>query len=404
MSRPEPSIRWPLLAIALACLWLVSRLIGPEPLEADTALAPRNSKLEVQLHELADGDKMEIDVIGLWELRSGDGDLLAKGDGMRGWLSYRDGRFTVGGWIATCDHAILHSYGDAALVLDTWRYRGSLHLRKKSRRSGKPAHLEVALELPLEDYVLGVVTGEMATSKEGIDEALQAQAIAARSYAVFQILRGRTQLSSTASDQRFLSVDLETEAARQAVAATTGKILRHEDTYVPAFFHADCGGSTSNGTRSGFGNSLVLQARLEPADAAHSVKPHTWSERLDANKLDAMAVELEIGSYASGLQILERDYGGRVIEAKLTGPEGSHIMPGEELRRRFGLPSAMIDLLGVLRDGSVMIEGRGRGHGIGLCQLGAQDLARGGRTCAEILQHYYPGASIELLTEPIRPQ
>ncbi len=404
MNRANPSIRWTWLGIFLAALWLLSNAFGPKELDAHTALQPRNPNLEVQLHRLADGERMELDVIGLWELRSSNGDLLAKGDGLRGWLSYQDGRFSVGGWISTSNHAVLHSYGDAAIVLDTWRYRGALHLRKKSKRKGNPAHLEAALELPLEDYVLGVVTGEMATSRNGIGEALKAQAIAARSYAVFQMLRGRTQLSSTASDQRFLSVDLETEAAREAVTATTGMILRHQDQYVPAFFHADCGGATSNGTDSGFGNSLVLQMVSEPIAAPHKVKPHSWSERVDAAELDQMAIELGVGEYATGLQILRRDTGGRVLEAKLTGELGSHTMPGEELRRRFHLPSAMVDLIGVLRDGSVVVEGRGRGHGIGLCQLGAQDLARDSHTYQEILHHYYPGASIEPLTEPIRRQ
>jgi stage II sporulation protein D len=404
MNQASPNIRWAWLGLFLAALWFLSNVLGPDELDAHTARQPRNPLLEVQLHKLSDGQRLELDVIGLWELRSSKGDLLAKGDGLRGWLSFQDGRFSVGGWISTSDHAVLHSFGDAAIVLDTWRYRGALHLRKKSKRQGKPAHLEAALELPMEDYVLGVVTGEMATSRNGIGEALKAQAVAARSYAVFQLLRGRTQLSSTASDQRFLSVDLETEAAREAVKATTGMTLRHQGQYVPAFFHADCGGATSNGTDSGFGNSLVLQMVTEPVAAPHKVKPHTWSQRVDAAELDQMATELGVGEYASGLQILRRDTGGRVLEAKLTGALGSHTMPGEELRRRFHLPSAMIDLIGVLRDGSVMVEGRGRGHGIGLCQLGAQDLARDGHNYQEILQHYYPGAEIELLTEPIRPQ
>ena len=401
MNRTEPSIRWAWLGIALAALWLFSRVLGSDELDAHAKVEPRNPLLEVNLNSLSDGQRLELDVIGLWELRSGNGDLLAKGDGMRGWLSFQDGRFTVGGWISTSNHAVLHSFGDAAIVLDTWRYRGSLHLRKKPKRRGKPAQLEVALELPQEDYVLGVVTGEMSTSKNGIEEALKAQAIAARTYAVYQLRRGRSQLSSTASDQRFLPVDMETDAARKAVSETKGMILRHKEEYVPAFFHADCGGSTSNGIDSGFGNSIVLQGVAEPADASHKRVPHTWSERVDAAELDRMAVDLKIGSYVDGLQILRRDPGGRVLEAKFTGSDGSHIMPGEELRRRFSLPSAMIDLIGVLRDGSVMVEGRGRGHGIGLCQLGAQDLARGGRSCEQILQHYYPGASIEALTEPI---
>jgi stage II sporulation protein D len=179
-------------------------------------------------------------------------------------------------------------------------------------------------------------------------------------------------------------------------------LLRNSDEYVPAYFHADCGGSTSDGAASGFGNSPVLKHVKEAKDSDHVLLPHTWRERIDAEKLDALSAKFNVGEHATGLQILERDPGGRVLQAKLTGSEGSFEIPGEELRRLLSLPSAMIDLLGVLRDGSLIIEGRGRGHGIGLCQIGAQALAKKGKTCVEILEHYYPGARIELLAEPIR--
>ncbi|MBC8404705.1 MAG: SpoIID/LytB domain-containing protein [Planctomycetes bacterium] len=401
MSQAEPKIRWTLLGILLAALWLLSKISGPESLDAKTLARPRNPRLEVRLQKMLEGSRLELDVIGLWELRSGGGDLVAKGDGMRGWLSYSDRMVSVGGWQSKLDHLVLHTFGDAALILDTWRYRGHLHLRTKAAKNGTPRHLEIALKLPLEDYVLGVVTGEMATSKNGIQEALRAQAIAARSYAVFQIFSGRTQLSSTPSDQRFLPVDLETAAAREAVAKTRGQILRHDEQFVPAFFHADCGGATSNGTASGFGHSDVLQAVLEPYSGTHASNPHTWSKRVEAKRLDELAADLNLGEYTTGLQILQRDDGGRVMQAKFTGTSGSHKVLGEELRRLLQLPSAMIDLIGVLRDGSVILEGRGRGHGIGLCQVGAQALALQGRTCQQILGHYYPGARIELLTEPI---
>jgi stage II sporulation protein D (peptidoglycan lytic transglycosylase) len=403
MNSAEQRSAWFFLGVLLVALWLLSWLTSDHALDAASAKHPLNPPIQVFLRDLELEEKLEIDVEGIWELRTPNGDFLARGVGMRGWLDYRNGEIWVAGWKSSVAHCVLRSFGDAALTLDTRRYRGQLHLRKIRATKERPDHLELTLELPLEDYVLGVLTGEMSTGPSGTQAAFQAQAIAARTYAIFQLQSGRMVLSSSASDQRFLSVDYETAAAREAVHQTTGLVLKFDGEVTPAFFHADCGGQTSSGSDAQFGTNPTLRGIADLGAAEHLAQTRHWRERIDPERLDYLANRYGLGDHATGLQILQRDPGGRVQTAKIIGPEGGKELAGEELRRQFALPSAMIDLLGVLTDGSLVIEGRGRGHGVGLCQIGAQSMARSGYNFRQILAHYYYQAEAELLTEPIQP-
>lgn len=392
---------WALFAGLVAALALIAFVSRGDGLDAATKLRPRNPMIEVHLRDLDAGEAITIDVDGLWELRTTDGTFLARDTGMRGWLELRPEGLSVAGWKVENQHVILQTFGDQALALDTYHYRGRLHLR--TLRENSKTRLQLSLELPLEDYVLGVLIGEMSTQVTGVDAALQAQAIAARTYVVYQMRRGRSMIRSTVADQRFLSTDFETETARQAVQQTTGLVLKHEDRLVPAYFHADCGGSTSNATLHEFGDSPVLRAVPDIGAAGHLSLTDSWERIVPAEKLDAIAQAWGLGDHARSLDIMQRDDAGRVVRAQFTGVDGSRAVPGDRIRAELGLPSALITLLGVLRDGSLRVEGIGNGHGIGLCQLGALAQARAGRDARAILAHYYPGARIAILSDPVQP-
>lgn len=393
---------WALFAGLIAALALVAFFSRGDGLDAATKLRPRNPMIEVHLRDLDPREAITIDVDGLWELRTDDGSFLARDTGMRGWLELRPEGLSVAGWKVESKHVILQAFGDHALALDTYHYRGRLHLRQ-IRKDGV-SRLQLSLELPLEDYVLGVLIGEMSTQVTGVDAALQAQAIAARTYVVYQLRRGRTMIRSTVADQRFLSTDFETETAREAVKQTTGLVLKQEDgRLVPAYFHADCGGATSDADVHEFGKSPVLRGVLDIGPAGHLSASDSWERIVPAKKLDRIAEAWNLGEHATSFDILERDEAGRVVRAQFGGDQSSREVPGDRIRAELGLPSAIITLFGVLRDGSLRVEGIGAGHGIGLCQLGALAQARAGRDARQILAHYYPGAKIGVLTDPVQP-
>ena len=392
---------WALFASLIAGLALVAFVSRGDGLDAATKERPRNPMIEVHLRDLPMREPVALDAEGLWELRDADGTYLARDTGMRGWLELRPEALSVAGWLTESSHVVLQAFGDAALAVDTYHYRGKLHLRKK-RKDGE-SFLQLSLELPLEDYVLGVLIGEMSTQVRGIDAALQAQAIAARTYVIYQLRRGRTMIRSTTADQRFLSTDFETEAARKAVRDTTGLVLKEGDRLVPAFFHADCGGRTSDGLAHEFGSSEVLRGVPDVGPAAHASRSSKWQRTVPAKTLDRIARAHDLGEHATEFQIVSRDEAGRMLRASFSGDKATRIFPGDRMRAELGLPSGMITLFGVQRDGSLRVEGVGAGHGIGLCQLGALELARSGRDVRGILAHYYPGAKIAVLTDPVQP-
>jgi len=391
---------WAVLAVLLAAFTALAVTIRGDGLDAATRIAPRNPMIEVHLRDLDRGEKLALDVLGVWEMRTPNGTRLANGDGLRGWLRFGPEGVTVGGWQMPSDHVVLHAYGDAAIRLDTLTYRGRLHLRRNRAKDAPP--LELTLELPLEDYVLGVLVGEMSSARPGVAEALRAQAVAARTYAVWQLRRGRERLRSTAVDQRFLSVDFETQAARDAVRETTGQILKHANRIVPAYFHADCGGATSPGAQHGFGDHPALHGTRETGPSFHGDDSTFWTRLIEADKLDTLAKRWGVGDWIAGLDVVSADRGGRVQRVRVFGDDSSHELYGEQLRSALRLPSIMVDRFAVLGDGSLRVDGRGRGHGIGLCQIGAVAQARAGREYREILAHYYPGAEVDLLTSPVR--
>lgn len=393
---------WALFAGLVAALALVAFVSRGDGLDAATRTAPRNPLIEVHLRDLPAREPIPLDVEGLWELRTSDGAPLAKDTGMRGWLELRPEGLSVAGWTTDNDHVILQAFGDAALAIDTYHYRGRLHLRTK-REDGE-RFLQLSLELPLEDYVLGVLIGELSTQGIGADAALQAQAIAARSYVIYRLRGGRALIRSTVADQRFLSTDFETDAAREAVRATTGLVLEQDGALVPTYFHADCGGRTSSGADHEFGRGHpALRGVPDVGPAAHLQETRHWERNVPAHKLDAIAQAWELGAHADGMDVLERDAAGRVVRARFRGSDATREIPGDRLRAELGLPSAVITMMGVLKDGSLQVEGVGHGHGIGLCQLGALAMARNGRSVEAILAHYYPGAKIGVLDEPVRP-
>lgn len=392
---------WALFASLIAGLALVAFVSRGDGLDAATKERPRNPMIEVHLRDLPMREPIALDAEGLWELRDADGTFLAKDTGMRGWLELRPEALSVAGWLTESKHVVLQAFGDAALSVDTYHYRGSLHLRQK-RKDGE-TYLQLSLELPLEDYVLGVLIGEMSTQVSGVDAALQAQAIAARTYVVYQLRRGRTMIRSTTADQRFLSTDFETEAARRAVRETTGLVLKHEGRLIPAYFHADCGGRTGDGEAHEFGAWPVLRGVPDVGPAAHHSRTTSWQRTVPAEKLDRIAQAHDLGEHATEFRIVERDEAGRMLRASFAGEKAVRIFPGDRMRAELGLPSGMITLFGVQRDGSLRVEGIGAGHGIGLCQLGALELARSGREVRGIIAHYYPGAQIAVLTDPVQP-
>jgi stage II sporulation protein D len=248
------------------------------------------------------------------------------------------------------------------------------------------------LELRLEDYVAGVVGGEMPGSFP--PEALKAQAVAARSYALTRKLEAQAagrawDIGAGVLAQVFTRTP--SAPARAAAEATAGEVLAQGMEPVEAYFHAACGGRTEGGLAA-LGRDLPYLSPVECGRCDRAPRAR-WSVRVGARELAEAA---GLAGDATAARVTARSPTGRAERVEVQAGARRAAIPAVELRQRLGfsrLPSLAVEIRGPGPDGFAL-EGRGHGHGAGLCQWGAAGLAREGRTYREILLHYYPGTEV----------
>jgi len=292
--------------------------------------------------------------------------------------------------------------------------------------------LEARVRIGLEAYVEGVVASETsiwsATSAE-----LEAQAIAARTYAVATLQQrsaggAPAQLADGVMDQAFRGRHVPGSSTRareaagrlsRAVRATRGVVLLRGDRLEEARYHAACGGHTSafndvfpkevreRGARGPAGVPCPPCSRRAAQEsiqgAPNTERPLGWIEELSPTTLARIGRAFGLPGAPRRIGPARTDAGGRWIEVALESDTGRVArVPYEDLRRVAGysvlrsgallatVPRPTDPLLG----GGWRVQGRGRGHGVGLCQEGARDLGKAGWSSSAILAHYYPGATL----------
>ncbi|HET9603013.1 MAG TPA: SpoIID/LytB domain-containing protein [Gemmatimonadales bacterium] len=294
-------------------------------------------------------------------------------------------------------------------------YRGSLELLVTD--SG----LTVVNQLSLEEYLPGVVGAEMGPRPAGDREALEAQAIVSRTYA----LRNRGRWASQGfdyragvSDQVYGGVTAENIGSRNAVEQTAGLIVTWNGQPIDAFFFSTCGGRTELGTEVFRGaNPAYLRSvsDVAPDGTAYcSLSPRFhWREEFTGRQLrDALrrylpaatSVAAERVSRIRDIRISSRTGSGRVRSMVVDLPGGAVTVPGPAvrlvLRDQSGnmLRSTLLTLRATHAGGEVThlaVEGSGAGHGVGFCQWGAVGRARAGQDHEQIVAAYFPGTRIE---------
>ncbi len=247
------------------------------------------------------------------------------------------------------------------------------------------------IELRLEDYVAGVVSGEMPASFPA--EAQKAQAVAARSYALTRKIEARAAGREHDIGAGVLAqvwTERPSAAARSAASATAGEVLVAGMEPVEAYFHASCGGRTEGGLAA-IGRDLPYLAAVAcgRCEGAPRVR---WTVEVPARELARAA---GLPGAASAARVVARTATGRAERVEIVAGGRSVSLAATDLRQRLGfsrVPSLAFELRPAAR--GFAFEGRGQGHGAGLCQWGAAGLAREGKTYREILARYYPGADV----------
>jgi stage II sporulation protein D len=270
--------------------------------------------------------------------------------------------------------------------------------------------------VPLEDYVQATILSEFAPASGNpaiVERMLEVQAIVSRTYVLAQLSRHGADgfdVCATSHCQIFQPSRLQTSrwgpASAAAVDATSGWILWYNGAPATALFHADCGGHTSNAVDIWGGRGVPYLVGISddgPASDAHSSWRYEAASETVRHALNADP-RTRVGARLDGIQVLDRDPAGRAEHVLLRAAQQLTVR-GEDLRdvlaRALGTRTIRSTWFDIRRErGAYVFEGRGFGHGVGLCQAGALARISAGANAPAVLSRYYPGTELIALTRP----
>lgn len=332
-------------------------------------------------------------VSGSVTIETGAGLLVAGGSDMVG-VTRVNGKMTldaVDGKIMSEDKQI----GDricqikpslSSIKVDGKPYRGHITIYAEE------GTLTVVNSLPMEAYLLGVVAAEMPASWG--EEALKAQAVASRSYALFHLDDNGDDrmwdLEDTEADQVYGGMDAEKPQTTLAVYATKGQVILYGGRPAEALFHADSGGYTDSPGDVWKKDYPYLRSVNDKFTAAGG--PFTWEYYVQGDrffsKLRSAGIKTEPGD---DVRISEKTTSGRVIEVSV----GGTTVHGNRLRQILDPKQMKSAKYEVTKQGDgFLFSGKGYGHGVGLSQNGAKQMAEMGYSYRDILKFYYKGVCI----------
>lgn len=377
--------------------------------------------LQVALSTAAEGPLISAN--GRWRITEHDGSPVASASAGEQWTlaAVRGGvraerQAGSGGVTAPGPLVITPLERGALLSFNGRRYRGEFLVYAAARG------VVVVNRVAVEDYLRGVVPLEIGERTPAERAAVEAQAVAARSYAYTHLGgRGaRYDMLSTVEDQVYGGVEAERPLTDVAVAATSGLVLRYGGRIASAPYHSTCGGSTAEPGEIWNGESRAsylrrVSDRIPGTDRYYcDLSPRfTWTREMSGD-----AVTKALDRYLRGrggnkgsvgrvrnVHVESRTPSGRVGVLVIDTDEGAQRLRGNEIR--YALRGTGGDILnstyfsvetggegesgGIAR---VTIRGGGYGHGVGMCQWGAIGRARAGQDVRAILRTYYPGTSV----------
>lgn len=314
----------------------------------------------------------------------------------------------------------------AVKITDGYTYRGSMEFIKSPKQWG----LTVVNVVPMEYYLYGVVGKEMSPSWSS--GALKAQAVAARTYAMAHKGYFKSRGFDLADDTRsqvYAGVNGESPSVRQAVDATSGEILTYQGKPIDAYFCASAGGWTEH-SENVWGSRINYLRGV--SDASNQMPSYRWSVKTTPERLAANlnAASKGVGTVKSitlsplakrPMAVADRGISGRVLSMTIKGTKGQVTISGNTFQALMGLKSTLFDFyegagqapdpdsgktahkgtFTVKAGRPLTIYGFGWGHGLGMSQYGAYQMAKAHENDPDyyrtILTHYYTGTRIEKL-------
>ncbi len=292
-------------------------------------------------------------------------------------------------WV--CRGVRIEPIEDRDLLIGESRFRGSVTFLKD------PANQLYAVNtLGVESYLYGVLHHEVAAWWPM--DALKAQAIASRTYALYQmsVSKGAEyDVKSSTSSQVYGGSTTERFRTNRAVDLTRGLVLAYQGKVFPAYFHATCAGKTAAAKELW---SIDIPPLAGSVSCAYCrISPHyNWEARVAPADIESKLNKngRPIGQVLK-IAVISQTPSGRAGRLRISGTNGEAVIAAKDFRVWIGGNKMRSTLFRLeMRDDMVYFHGRGWGHGVGLCQWGTLGQSLLGKSYQEILKLYYPSSQI----------
>ena len=276
----------------------------------------------------------------------------------------------------------------------TWHIDGAIEI------SSRDSKLLVVNRVGLEEYVAGVVSGEINPNWHM--EALKAQAIAARTYVMYKSrlsIDDPYDVVSSVQDQVYHGRKHINERVWEAVSATKGRIVTHQRRPIYAAYSSTAAGPTEDALYVWALDLPYLKGVECPFDK--NAPRYRWRTAIPIETLEQRlrSAQFPVGTIAT-LTPYTYTPSGRVDRIRILHSRGQTILRGQDLRRVVGYSKIFSTQFRIEHFGhEIIISGKGAGHGVGMCQWGMKEMAELGYSYEAILHYYYPGTELISLSQ-----
>ena len=357
-----------------------------------SASAQSHNHIRVAVEQ--DAGTLRLKVHGFYEvLDAAGGGVLYRGNNLNTTATAFSGGILLGSMQSRLSRLLIRSHDPDMIIINGRSFRGDIELIKKEN-----SHLLAVNNIEFEDYIKGVLYHE--ASHYWPVEALKAQAVVCRSYAVSQAEQNAASDFDATSDiysQVYGGKTSERFRTSRAVDDTAGEVLIYQGRVLPAYFHATCAGRTEDAGAL-WNIDLAPLKGVECSfckESPHFNWHYVFTKEEIREKLNKAGYKIK---KISGINIVSRDLSERITALTIASGLDEIKISGKDFRNILGPNIIRSTNFGVsiVKD-DVVFEGFGWGHGVGLCQWGAYFMAKSGSDYKQILEHYYPGAVISKL-------
>ncbi len=335
---------------------------------------------------IKDAREAQLAVHGCYQITGSLTNIIDQGQGLqKSIISVASDGITIGSRHYGCSELRITGLRDGDIELNNVRYRGEIRIVQQFYNK-----FSVIGELDIESFVGGVLGSEMPQAWN--EEALKAQAVVARTYAMYKKKVRRDEIYHLDTLELAYRGTLgETARTNKIVRDTRGVVIVYNWNIFPAYFHSTCGGHTEDISHV-FGKNSIPPLSGVTCNYCNNSKYASWSTDINKSNIEKKLRDAKI--YVSNIQtvkVVDPGSGDHGSKVEIISTDGSREMNANDFRLLVGPNYLYSTAFRSKNKGkSITFSGKGWGHGVGLCQYGAQTMAEKGFPWTAILKYYYP--------------